>query len=249
MPDINLTIFDHVLFLALVAVFPWNARRRFRSLVAAVDGGDVKARTRAYQTVVVEKWVLTAVIAGAWIVLGRSAASIGLIANAGLLSIAGFALTAQMIVALVVLARATVRSEQGRHRTRESIAPVLAFVPHTAGEKRWFDAGSVSASIEEELIFRGFLFAYFAAWLPGTPAAVVIALAALVFGLGHLYQGAAGIVKTSAVGVLLGIVYSMTGSVLAPMLLHAAVDLSSGWITQQVVGERGIESEVDPAAA
>ena len=136
-----------------------------------------------------------------------------------------------------MLARSTARSERGRQGTRESIAPVLALVPQTATEKRWFDATSISASIAEELVYRGFLFAYFAALLTGTPAVVVIVLAGLVFGLGHSYQGVAGIVKTGAVGILLGVAYWMTGSLLAPMLLHAAIDLSSGWITQQVVAE------------
>ncbi len=70
-----------------------------------------------------------------------------------------------------------------------------ALLPQTATEKRWFDAVSVTAGICEEIIYRGFLFAYFAAWLPGAAAGVVIVLAGLVFGLGHLYQGAAGIVK------------------------------------------------------
>ena len=87
---------------------------------------------------------------------------------------------------------------------------------------------SVAAGIEEELIYRGFLFAYLAAWLPDVPAVVVIVLAGFVFGLGHLYQGASGIVKTGVLGVLFGVLYWMTGSLWAPMLLHIVVDLSSG---------------------
>lgn len=235
MPSITLEVFDHLVFLVLVVLLPWNARRRFNSLVEAVDSGDTGARLRSYRTVVVEKWVFTAVIAVAWIALDRSASSIGLIADITPLAVAGYALTALVIGALVMLARSAVNSEQGRRRTSESIASVRAFVPRTAAEKRWFDAASVTAGIEEELVYRGFLFAYFAAWLPGAPAAVFIVLAGLVFGLGHLYQGAAGIVKTGMLGVLFGVVYWMTGSVLAPMLLHVAVDLSSGWITRQIV--------------
>ena len=249
MPSIDLGIFDHVVFLALVALVPWNARRRFRSLVEAVEGGDPNARTRAYRTVVVEKWVLTAVIAVAWIALSRSASSIGLTARLTPLAIVGYALTALTIGALLMLARSVVSSEQGRRKTRESIASVGAFVPHTATEKRWFDAVSVTAGIQEELIYRGFLFAYFAAWSPGMPAAIVILGAGLVFGLGHLYQGAAGIVKTGTLGVLFGVLYWMTGSVWAPLLLHVVVDLSSGWMGWQVVREGGLDARVEPAAA
>ena len=190
MPSITLGIFDHVVFLVLVALLPWNGRRRFHSLVKAVDAGDPNARTRAYRTVLIEKWVLTAVIAVAWIALSRSASSIGLIAELTPLAIVGFALTALAIGALLVLTRSVARSEQGRSKARKALAPVRALLPHTATEKRWFDAVSVTAGICEEFIYRGFLFAYLAAWLPGMPVGVVVVLAGLVFGLGHLYQGA-----------------------------------------------------------
>ena len=242
MPSIDLEVFDHIVFALLVAVLPWNARRRFRALVEATDRGDSSARTRAYRTIVVEKWAFTAIIAVAWSALGRSAASIGLRGGLSTLAIAGYVLTAAMIGALVMLAQATVRSEEGRSKTRDTIASVRALVPHTMSEKRWFNVTSVSAGIGEEIVYRAFLFAYFAAWLPDAPVAIIILLAAHVFGLGHLYQGAAGVVKTGSLGVLLGVVYWMTGAVWAPIILHVAVDLSSGWITQQVTSEDEPES-------
>jgi hypothetical protein len=98
----------------------------------AFPRGHPNAGTRAYRTVVVEKSVLTAVIAVAWIALSRSASSIGLIVSITPLAIAGYTLTALAIGALLMLARSAVRSEQGCRRTRESIASVRAFVPHTA---------------------------------------------------------------------------------------------------------------------
>lgn len=248
MQAIDLGVFDHLVFLVLVALLPWNARRRFRSLVKAVDAGDPKALTRSYRTVVVEKWAFTAVIAVAWIALDRSGSSIGLVPSVTGLAVAGYALAALLIGALLILARSAVRSEEGRRRTNESIDSVSALVPRTTTDKRWFDAMSVTAGIEEELVYRGFLFAYFAAWLPSAPAAIFIILSAVIFGLGHSYQGVAGIVKTGTVGAALGVVYWMTGSVWAPMLLHIVVDLSSGWITQQIVGEGGVD-DLEPAAA
>ena len=189
-----------------------------------------------------------AAIAALWIVLDRSASSIGLIADTTPRAIAGYALTALAIGALLMLVRSTARSEQGRRRTRESIASARALVPHTAAEKRWFDAVSVTAGFEEELIYRGFLFAYLAAWLPAMPVAVIIVLAGLVFGLAHAYQGMAGIVKTGTLGILFGVGYWMTGSLWAPILLHAAVDLASGWLSLQVVREDGLVDRAEPVA-
>jgi membrane protease YdiL (CAAX protease family) len=51
-----------------------------------------------------------------------------------------------------------------------------------------------------------------------------------MFGLGHAYQGAAGIVKTGIVGLLMAGAYVGTGSLLAPMLLHVVIDLTSGMV-------------------
>jgi membrane protease YdiL (CAAX protease family) len=51
-----------------------------------------------------------------------------------------------------------------------------------------------------------------------------------MFGLGHAYQGAAGIVRTGIVGLLFAGAYVGTGSLLAPMLLHVVIDATSGMI-------------------
>ena len=82
----------------------------------------------------------------------------------------------------------------------------------------------------------------------GSTGCGVILLAALVFGLGHLYQGAAGIVKISAMGVLFGVLCWMTGSVWAPMLLHVVVDLNSGWLNWQIVRKDAFDDPAEPAA-
>jgi membrane protease YdiL (CAAX protease family) len=249
MPSITIEIFDHIVFLVLVAFVPWNAGRRFRTLTKAVDAGDPNARKGAYRRILIEKWVWAAVIGVAWITLSRSAESIGLIAGITPLAIVGYALAALAIGALLMSAQSVARSERLRARTRKSIAPVRAMVPHTATEKRWFDRVSVTAGISEEFVYRGFLFAYLTALIPGMPVGVVVVLAGLVFGLGHSYQGLSGIVKTGTLGILFGAVYWMTASLLAAMLLHAAVDLASGWISWRVIRDGDPAEIVAPAAA
>jgi membrane protease YdiL (CAAX protease family) len=59
------------------------------------------------------------------------------------------------------------------------------------------------------------------------PAGAVLA-SSLLFGLDHAYQGAAGILKTGAWGLLYAVAYVTTGSLLAPMLLHFVTDAASG---------------------
>ena len=48
---------------------------------------------------------------------------------------------------------------------------------------------------------------------------------ALAFGWAHLYQGAGGVISTALIGVLLTVLYLVTGSLLVPMLVHVAIDL------------------------
>lgn len=247
MPSIDLVTFDHLVFVVLLVVVPLDGRRRFRSLLSAVDAGTTNARTRAYREVILQKWVLTALIGFAWVALGRSASSLGLVPSVSPLAVAGYILTGVAIGALLMYPRSVLRSEQALDRTRTSLASVRTFIPHTASEKRWFDLMSVTAGITEEVIYRGFLFAYLAAWLSGAPAAVIIVLAALVFGLGHLYQGAGGIVKAGLMGVIFGVLYWMTGSLWASMLLHIVVDLTSGWIGWQIIRRGGLDDRAEPA--
>jgi hypothetical protein len=81
--------------------------------------------------------------------------------------------------------------------------------------------------VGEEIVFRGYLLAYFDG-LVGPTGAVLAST--LMFGLGHAYQGAAGIVRTGIVGLLCAGVYVGTGNLLAPMLLHVVIDATSGMV-------------------
>ena len=53
-------------------------------------------------------------------------------------------------------------------------------------------------------------------------------IASLVFGLGHAYQGWKGMLLTGVVGAFLAVLYLVSGSLIAPMILHALMDMRSG---------------------
>jgi len=101
---------------------------------------------------------------------------------------------------------------------------VGALLPDLLQERRWFAAVSVGAGISEELVFRGFLIYYFGAYIPQFNVLEKVLLTSLVFGLAHLYQGRTAIVSTGLMGLALAGLYLMTGSLLLPVLVHAAVD-------------------------
>lgn len=78
----------------------------------------------------------------------------------------------------------------------------------------------------EELIFRGYLQSQGIALLRNTPIAVVAA--AIVFGLGHGYQGARGVVLISVYGSLFGILALLRRNLLPGMIAHSWHDFATG---------------------
>ena len=76
------------------------------------------------------------------------------------------------------------------------------------------------------MLYRGFLLWHFQSLLPGI-AAIVAAVVA--FGAAHVYQGLRGVLATGAAGAIAMGAYLLTGSLLAPIVLHVTIDLVNGF--------------------
>jgi len=126
--------------------------------------------------------------------------------------------------ALLEAPEAARRRGEGRHAEPSGHA-TLAVLPRTAGERRLFTVVGVTAGVCEEWLYRGFFLAVVAAVSGGLPDGVLVVVAGLAFGLAHAYQGRAGVVTTGLLGGVMAALYLSTGSLLLPVLLHAAIDL------------------------
>ena len=107
----------------------------------------------------------------------------------------------------------------------KQLGRVSILLPRTRKEGAWFQRLSLNAGITEEIIFRGYLVWYLQHFLPLFWSAAV---AALVFGLGHLYQGVRqlpGLLLVSATAVAL---YVYTESLLVPIVMHIVLDALQG---------------------
>jgi membrane protease YdiL (CAAX protease family) len=120
-------------------------------------------------------------------------------------------------------------------RLRESFGRTAAVLPRTPVEYRLFIAVSLTAGVCEELLFRGYFFAMTSHWLTIVGSAAV---SAVIFGAGHAYQGWNGVAKTTIAGVLLGLVYIGTGSLVWPMILHALIDVQGGSVGYTLLRDR-----------
>ena len=82
-------------------------------------------------------------------------------------------------------------------------------------------AALLAGGIKEELQ-RAFILNRFRSFLGGS--AVGLVLWSVAFGAGHYIQGAQGIVIAAIYGFLFGIVYILSGSLIAPMIAHGLYD-------------------------
>jgi membrane protease YdiL (CAAX protease family) len=217
---------DHLVVAFLLLVAPAWGAWEYRKFVREARAGKERARVNNFRWTIVNEWVFVLLLLVWWMLAGRSLSALGFVLPPGIRTVAGLVLTALGLLLLALQWRAMLRlDERGLDSLKAQAAAVIDMLPRTAQEHRWFKAVSVTAGICEELVFRGFMTWYLAHWMSPWLAAVV---AAVAFGAAHFYQGLAGVVKTGVTGLIMGLLFVGSGSVLWPMILHAAVDLQGG---------------------
>ena len=101
---------------------------------------------------------------------------------------------------------------------------ISAVLPRSRDELGWAALLAVGAGVSEELFFR-LLLPLLIAQVSGS-AWIGFAGATALFGFAHRYQGPAGVIATTLVGVLMAAVYLASGSLWVAMLLHMAINLN-----------------------
>ena len=147
-------------------------------------------------------------------------------------SVVAVVVVATALIAPVVLLRRSV-GDDGVDGI-PAVGDIRALPPRVRGELKFGVGLGLSAGIFEELLFRLALPALIFGIIGVGPLAFV--LAALVFGMLHLYQGPLGILFATLLGLVFAALYVLTGSIAAPIVLHALVDLRSLVLIPVVVG-------------
>lgn len=224
------TLLQHLLFIFLLVVAPaWDysyTRRLKRDPSSARKVGVYKtlcswlwiSAAMAYVTVGFGPLFTISVAPGeiGWLQIGWARALIEII-------IVLFAAGVLTPYAIVPWKKLTGRSR--KYASAEALKGMAWFLPANSNERRWFAIVSVTAGICEEVLFRGFLLHYLNVFPWKLPLTPVLLIAAVIFGMQHLYQGIAGAALTAITGLLFSLLFLITGSLLAPMLLHALLDL------------------------
>lgn len=111
---------------------------------------------------------------------------------------------------------------------------LAALLPRTAGERFWAGVIAFNAGLSEEVFFRLALPLLLAA-VTGQ-AALAFWLAVVIFGLGHAYQGLFGVIATTVIGALLGLIYLYSGNLWLVVVIHAGIDLWSLVVMPLLIG-------------
>ncbi len=99
-------------------------------------------------------------------------------------------------------------------------------IPESKAERiTWFFV-ALTAAITEEILFRGYLIYALSTAFSGLPPIMVLIISSMVFGLIHIYQGKWNVLKTGGVGLLLGIIYYVFGSLIPGFIVHFLIDYS-----------------------
>jgi membrane protease YdiL (CAAX protease family) len=213
-----------LIFFLLGVIVPWRGRAKLQHLLAKPHVEPAE-RLSLYGSTIAFQWLATAVAAWRAWAHGFTAAQLGL-AMPELLTVTVIAVFgAAVIVTLQWLnLRRMGRSVSPLRRPLQALAERI--LPQSMRELVPFFALSVTAGLCEEFLYRGFAMA--ALSRTGLPIGVVILLSSVIFGLAHLYQGRAGFVSTTVLGLLFGVSRAALGSLVPAVVWHMGVDLVAG---------------------
>ncbi len=217
-----LALSDWLLLVTIVVVVPLYSflnRRRLETIAGA-------HRRSLYLRSMAALWLLALVTLYAWWRHDRPFDALGFQLIPGTVTTAAEIVCVMAAIAIVVRLRkmATWKPEK-LAALRVHLGATALVVPHTKDELAWFFGVALTAGICEELLYRGF---FFAVATPFITTYGAVAASAIVFGLGHTYQGWRGVALTAAVGLFLGAFYFFTGSIVFPMILHVLIDINGG---------------------
>ncbi len=230
------TAYDFALLLIAVIVMPaWSA---FSGVQLSRHPAQARGLIPRYWQIVVRGWVVVALVVGTWLLLGRNFAMIGIAPTLRSWDLGGFGVVALGVLVLIVqVLRVKSLSDKRLDKALKSVDR-MKVAPATGRELAVFMAVAVTAGVWEELVYRGFLI-WFLAPVVGIAGALI--LSSFVFGMGHAYQGAPGVAVTAFIGLVLAVLYVVSGSLWWLMAVHALVNVYGGvvaWRLQSLAASR-----------
>jgi uncharacterized protein len=239
-------ILAHISTVALVVYLAYESAvslKKYRRTQQGIAEGDPDARSRLYREILRFEFISAALavvalqfdrarLTPANLQVGDSAFGrwwSSMWQHMGSAFIVGLSIGAvfSLVVATVAIRRARGRPAAPRANPsslKKLVPDFSALIPTTPRERVLFVAVALSAGICEELVYRAWLLDALHG-VVGLTGGVLVVAGAVAFGLGHYYQGVAGMLVTSLLGFMLCGLYVATGSLVVPIIVHALIDL------------------------
>ena len=213
-----------LIFLFLGIVVPWRGAVRLKKLLA-LPSVSTEEKLVLYGATMAAQWVITALVAWRALARGLSAVTLGLADYGGVSTLLASLALAAFIGGLHWLNLWRVGRSAGQATQRMRLL-ARRILPVNSVELLPYCALAVTAGVCEEFVYRGF--AMGALSRVGFPAWAVVILAAVLFGLAHVYQGRSGILGTFVMGILFGVVRLAYDTLVPVIMIHTVVDLVAG---------------------
>ncbi len=227
---------DHILALILAVLYPLYAKFSYDRYKIRFKKEGPGRKVKGYIQTMAWLWALLALGALFWFMNGRSLGTLLIAPQDGILFYAGYGLAALFTVFTFYQYYGVKHANNDQlAKLRASLESIKDFLPLTRRELRLFYAVSITAGVTEEFLYRAFLIWYLIP-LAGLTGAVIASSA--IFGFAHFYQGPAGMVKTGLLGLVFALLYTLTGSILLVIALHAVFDMISGRVVHYALNKR-----------
>ncbi len=228
---------DHLFVFLLLVVQPVHGAVSYRRYLRKIEAGEPANPIKLYREIMILEWLALAVLATAWMFFGRPAADLGFVTPAGTNFYVGIVLLI-LVCGFLLYSWTRVKrmTDDEKAKQAESLGDLVHFLPRTQMDYRYFVGTSITAGIVEEIIYRGFVIWYLVQVMPPWGAVVT---SSILFGLGHSYQGVAGMFRTGLIGLGFGAFYVFTGSIWLPIVGHALLDILQGKGIVEILRDTG----------
>lgn len=239
----EMTLLDHVLAIIICVLAPVMAFSS-RSVVIEDVELDSEDKIRLYHSNALLLSVFALVVITIWRLPARALSGLGFDWPQWSTLLAILLFSVFLFYALDIFFQYGLR--RWREKTLRERNSTFTFVPADSTELFHFVFLALAAGIGEEIIFRGFLIHYLIFWTGNSFSGIITAclLASALFAFLHGYQGYKSMVKIFILALLFSAIFILSQSLLLVMLIHAIIDLLSGWFGIYVL--RNLKEEDSP---
>lgn len=220
--------FDHLFILFFTVVLPYHGWRSYPRFVEIVKHDPKSARRGIYISNMIALWVLTSMVLLVWNFTERPVALLGLMPLTGMEALVSLSIVIALIAVAIIYYRTLMQLDR---KYQWTFVPEL--LPRTRQELKLFLYLSVTAGFAEEILYRGYLMWYL---LHFGNILFAVLFSSVLFAVAHAYQGRNATLVIFPVGLLFALLYVYSGSLLAPILLHIAINSYAGIYGRKMFG-------------